>query len=83
LESRGIPLESDKRIIVEYRTRQIPGQQIDLIVAGVVVVELKAVPKLLHECQLRSYLRTTGLPVGLLMNFNAPLLKDGMRRIVP
>ena len=85
LECRGIPFESDKRIVVKYRTWEIPGQQIDLIVAGVVVVELKAIPRLrfLHECQLRSYLRTTGLPVVLLMNFNAPLLKDGMRRIVP
>ncbi|HET7187728.1 MAG TPA: GxxExxY protein [Gemmatimonadaceae bacterium] len=85
LAAEGIPFESDKRIVVRYRTWEIPGQQIDLIVASVVLVELKAVPKLrmLHECQVRSYLRTTGLPVGLLMNFNAPLLKHGMRRIFP
>jgi GxxExxY protein len=85
LEAQGISFESDKRIVVKYRMWEIPGQQIDLIVAGVVLVELKAVPKLrmLHECQVRSYLRTTGLPVGLLMNFNAPLLRQGMRRIVP
>jgi GxxExxY protein len=51
----------------------------------VVLIELKAVPRLreLHDCQVRSYLRTTGLPVGLLMNFNVPLLKQGIRRIVP
>ena len=85
LESRGIPFESDKRIVVKYRKWEIPGQQIDLIVEGVVLIELKAVPKLreLHDCQVRSYLRTTGLPVGLLMNFNVPLLKQGIRRIVP
>ena len=85
LESQGIPFESDKRIVVKYRNWEIPGQQIDLIVGGVVLVELKAVPKLrvLHECQVRSYLRTTRLNVGLLLNFNAPLLKQGMRRIVP
>jgi GxxExxY protein len=48
------------------------------------LVELKAVPKLrtVHECQVRSYLRTTGLPIGLLMNFNEPLLKYGMKRIL-
>jgi GxxExxY protein len=85
LNSRGLSFESDKPILVKYREWLIPGQQIDLIVEGTVLVELKAVPRLrpLHQYQVRSYLRTTGLPVGLLLNFNAPLLKDGMQRIVP
>jgi GxxExxY protein len=85
LTSRGLSFESDKPILVKYRKWLIPGQQIDLIVAGTVLVELKAVPRLrpLHQYQVRSYLRTTGLPVGLLLNFNAALLKDGMQRIVP
>jgi GxxExxY protein len=84
LDSRGMSFESDKRILVKYRHWQIPGQQIDLIVGGVVLVELKAVPRLrpLHRYQVQSYLKTTGLAVGLLLNFNAPLLKDGMQRIV-
>jgi GxxExxY protein len=85
LNSRSLSFESDKPILVKYREWLIPGQQIDLIVAGTVLVELKAVPRLrpLHQYQVRSYLRTTGLPVGLLLNFNAALLKDGMQRIVP
>ena len=85
LASRGITFESDKRILVKYRQWQIPGQTIDLIVSGVVLVELKAVPRLrpLHRYQVQSYLKTTSLPVGLLLNFNAPLLKDGMQRIIP
>ena len=85
LESRGLPFESDERILVKYREWSIPGQQIDLVVAGLVLVELKAVPRLRkwHQYQVRSYLRTTGLPVGLLLNFNAPLLVDGMRRVLP
>ena len=85
LDSRGITFESDKRILVKYRQWQIPGQTIDLIVSGVVLVELKAVPRLrpLHRNQVQSYLKTTGLQVGLLLNFNAPLLKDGMQRIIP
>jgi GxxExxY protein len=85
LESRGLPFESEKCILVKYRGWSIPGEQIDLIVAGVVLVELKAVPRLrkLHQYQVRSYLRTTGLPVGLLLNFNAPLLAKGMQRILP
>jgi GxxExxY protein len=49
-----------------------------------VLVEIKAVPKLLklHERQVRSYLKTMGLRVGLLVNFNTVLVKNGMRRIV-
>jgi GxxExxY protein len=84
LDSRGISLEEEKEIEVVYRSWRIPGQRIDLIVERLVLVELKAVPKLkpLHEAQVRSYLKTTGLRVGLLMNFNAPVLKAGLRRIV-
>jgi GxxExxY protein len=54
-----------------------------LIVANVVIVEIKSVPKLklLHRRQLVSYLRTTGLKVGLLMNFNSVTLKSGLQRV--
>jgi GxxExxY protein len=85
LESNGISFESEKSILVKYRQWTIPGQRIDLIVEGTVLVEVKAVPKLrpLHRYQVQSYLRTTGLPVGLLLNFNAPLLRDGLERVLP
>ncbi len=85
LDSRGIAFESEKPILVKYRDWLIPGQQVDLIVAGTVLVELKAVPRLrpLHRYQVQSYLRTTSLPVGLLLNFNVPLLKNGLQRIIP
>jgi len=85
LDSRGIPFESEKAILVKYRQWSIPGQKIDLIVQGVVLVELKAVPRLraFHRYQVQSYLRTTGLPIGLLLNFNAPLLKHGLERVMP
>ena len=84
LDSRGMAFESDKPILVKYRSWTIPGQTIDLIVSGVVLVELKAVPRLrpFHQRQVISYLRTTGLRIGLLMNFNAALLKDGLQRVV-
>jgi GxxExxY protein len=84
LESRGIKFESEKKIDVRYKRWTIPGQQVDLIVESVVLVELKAVPKLkeLHKCQVVSYLRTLDLRVGLLMNFNCPLFKDGLKRVV-
>jgi GxxExxY protein len=84
LESRGLRFESEKKILVQYRQWSLPGQQIDLIVGGVVLVELKAVPRLkpLHRRQVTSYLRTTGLKVGLLLNFDARTLKEGMHRLV-
>jgi GxxExxY protein len=84
LESRAIKFETEKKIDVRYKEWTIPGQTVDLIVEGVVLVELKAVPKLkeLHKCQVVSYLRTLDLRVGLLMNFNCPLFKDGLKRIV-
>jgi GxxExxY protein len=69
---------------VRYKRWSIPGQKIDLIVGGVVLVEVKAVARLkeLHRSQLISYLKTTGLRVGLLMNFNTRLLKHGLKRVV-
>ena len=84
LNARGLPFESDKPILVKYRDWMIPGQTVDLIVAGAVLVELKAVPRLrdFHRQQVISYLRTTGLRIGLLLNFNATLLKEGMKRVV-
>jgi GxxExxY protein len=85
LESQGLAYESEKPIEVKYRQWRIPGQKVDLIVAGIVLVEIKAVPRLrvIHRCQVQSYLKTTGLPVGLLMNFNARLLKQGLQRVTP
>jgi GxxExxY protein len=60
------------------------GYRIDVIVAETVVVELKAVEKLLpvHEAQLLTYMRLSGYRVGFLINFNVPLLKDGIIRRV-
>jgi GxxExxY protein len=83
LELRGIKFESEKPVDVRYKQWRIPGQRIDLIVDGVVLVEIKTVTKLkkLHESQVVSYLKTTGLRVGLLMNFNSALFKQGLQRI--
>ena len=60
------------------------GYRIDLLVDGLVVVEVKSVGKLapIHNAQLLSYLKLGGYKVGLLLNFNVPQLKDGIRRIV-
>jgi GxxExxY protein len=84
LEASGLSYECEKPIEVKYKQWTIPGQRIDLIVEGIVIVELKAVAKLkqLHRRQLVSYLRTTGLKVGLIMNFNVTILKNGLMRVV-
>ena len=85
LVERGIALERQKSLPVDYRGVRIDcAYRIDLLVAGTVIVELKAVERILpiHEAQLLTYLRLSGHPVGLLLNFNVPLMKDGIRRMV-
>ena len=77
LNARGISYESEKAVAVDYRGIPIEGQRVDLIVEGLVVVELKAVSRFddVHRAQVISYLRTTGLRGGLLINFRVPVLK--------
>jgi GxxExxY protein len=84
LESRGLRFECEKSIDVSYKGWKIPGQRIDLIVEELIIVELKCVTKIkpLHRRQVVSYLRSTGLRIGLVMNFNTTMLKNGLARVV-
>ena len=84
LDSRGLRFETEKPIFVTYRGHQIPGQRVDLIVEGSVLVELKSVRRLknIHRSQVLSYLKTTNLRLGLLINFHVPLLRNGLRRVI-
>ena len=85
LGQAGIPLLRQIGVPVFYKGMRIPlGFRADLLVADTVILEIKAVPALLppHEAQLLTYLRMSGLPVGLLMNFHAIRLEDGLRRFV-
>jgi GxxExxY protein len=84
LEARGIPHQTEVPIRVTYREVDLPGQRVDLIVGGRIVVELKSVNALddIHRAQLISYLRTTGLKGGLLINFRVPILPKGLKRVV-
>ena len=84
LDSRQLRFECEKPILVRYKDWTIPGQKVDLIVEDVVRVEIKVVPRLrpIHRVQVISYLKTIGLRVGLLMNFNAVVLKQGLQRVV-
>ena len=84
LGASGLSYESERPVSVRYRDIDITGQRVDLIVEGDIVVELKAVIRLdeVHRAQLISYLRTTGLRGGLLINFRVPVLQRGLRRVV-
>ena len=82
-ELRGIEFQRQVPISVVYKGKPIKGQQIDLVVSGEVVVELKSVSKL-HEivfAQILSYLKATGLKRGLIINFGEKRLVDGVRRV--
>ena len=84
LENRQIPFERQKEISVLYQGRQIGAQRVDFLVGQSLIVELKAVKALaeIHKAQVISYLKATHLSLGLLINFNVPVLKDGIKRIV-
>ncbi len=84
LELRGIPFERQKELPIEYKGAKLDcGYRLDIVVAGKLILELKACDNLqpIHEAQLLTYLKLTGIKYGLLINFNVPVLKDGIRRI--
>ena len=85
LELRGILFECQKPLPLEYKGIRLDcGYRIDLLVAGSVIVEIKSVEALapIHEAQLLTYLKLTGIKVGFLINFNVVVLKNGLRRLV-
>jgi GxxExxY protein len=82
---RQIPFERQKPLHVNYKRTQLDcGYRLDFLVAGVVVVEVKAIEALLpiHQAQLLSYLKLGGWKLGLLINFPVPLLREGIKRVV-
>jgi GxxExxY protein len=85
LELRGAVFEPQKPIPLVYKGKQLGDNLIlDVYFPGRLVVELKAVEHLLpiHEAQLLTYLRLTGTRLGLLINFNVPVLKNGIKRMI-
>jgi len=84
LGARRIQFVRQAFVEVEYKGQPIGTRRIDLIVGGRLVVELKAVEALskLHKAQLQTYLRITGHELGLLINFNVILVKDGLKRVI-
>ncbi len=85
LRSRGIPFERQTRIPIRYRGLVLdPGLRLDLLIGDALVLELKSVDRIneLHEAQLLTYLRLAHKRVGLLINFDVPVLRRGIRRFV-
>lgn len=85
LESRRIPFQREVEIPVAYKGKRLNcGYRIDVLVEDKVILELKAVEAVtrVHEAQLLTYMKLSSISVGLLMNFNVSLMKDGIQRFV-
>jgi GxxExxY protein len=84
LRRRDVPFVREARTMVSYRGVVVGEHFIDFLVRDHLIVELKAVERLapVHTAQVISYLRATGLSLALLINFNAPLVRDGVKRII-
>jgi len=82
---RQIPFEREKPLLLEYKGAKLEcGYRLDFVVAGTVVVEVKAADALLpiHQSQLLTYMKLGGWKVGLLINFHVPVLKKCIKRLV-
>ena len=85
LNLRGIAFVRQKKLPVSYKDVALDCHfRVDLMIEEMVIVELKAVERIepLFEAQLLTYLKLAGLWLGLLLNFNVPVMKDGIKRIV-
>jgi GxxExxY protein len=83
LRHAGIPHVRQLKHPIRYKGSQLEYcYQIDLVIDNCLIIEVKSVDHIVpvHEAQLLTYLRLSGIPLGLLLNFNCPVLKDGIRR---
>lgn len=82
---RGLTFERQKPLPLSYKGIKLDcGYRLDIVVEGLVILELKAVDRIepIHEAQLLTYLKLAKLKLGILINFNVPVLKNGIKRIV-
>jgi GxxExxY protein len=82
---RGLKVVRQMQLPVRYKEVHLDcGYRVDLLVQDLVVVELKVVERLepIHDAQVLTYLRLSGCEVGLLLNFNTPILREGIKRLV-
>ena len=79
-----VPFVCQHRVLVMYEGQPVGEHRLDLLVDNVLIVELKAVEDIasIHRQTVKSYLKATGLQLALLLNFNVPLMKQGIERII-
>ncbi|MGR3319105.1 MAG: GxxExxY protein [Candidatus Anammoxibacter sp.] len=85
LAIRSLTFERQKALALSYKGIKLDcGYKLDIVVDGLVILELKAVDRIepIHEAQLLTYLKLADLKLGILINFNVPVLKEGIKRIV-
>ena len=85
LRDRGVEVRCEVELPVKYKGLEIEaGYRIDMLVADCIVIENKSVQALvpIHEAQLLTYMKLSGCRLGFLVNWNVPLIKDGIKRIV-
>lgn len=84
LKLKDIPHTTESPVQLEYKGELIGEGRIDLLVAGQLVIELKTVDTIaaIHEAQALAYLKATGHQLALTINFNTPILKEGIKRII-
>jgi GxxExxY protein len=85
MSRRGVPVRRQLRLPIRYNGLELDaGYRLDLVVDECVIVEIKAIDALapLHEAQVLTYLKLSGLRLGLLINFNVVFLKQGIRRMI-
>jgi len=84
LDNRGISYQRQQELPIIYKEAQLKcGYRLDLIIENKLIIELKSCDRLLpiHEAQLLTYLKLSNIPIGLLINFNVPVLKGGIKRM--
>ena len=84
-QQKKMSFERQKPLPIIYKEVELDcGYKLDVVVENIIILELKACKKIepIHEAQLLTYLKLSGMKVGLLINFNVPVLKDGIKRLV-
>jgi GxxExxY protein len=85
LNIQGLLFEKQKPLTIYYKGKKLDcGYRLDIVVEKAVIIELKSCEKVepIHKAQLLTYLKLSGLNLGLILNFNVPLMRDGIVRIV-
>ena len=85
LKLRGLSLENQKPLSLVFKGEKLDcGYQLDIVVENTIILELKSCEKIepIHKAQLLTYLKLSGLKLGLLLNFNVPIMRDGIVRMV-